>query len=92
MSAYQEILMSFNYQMIDYAQLLKSGVIDKINSSLDKLIDEYEDENIKEEAELTKLIDILTEAYKQTNSAPLEKLIKLNRSALQNKTGLFFYF
>jgi hypothetical protein len=75
-----------------YAKLLQSGVIEKINSSLGKLIDENEDESIQGNIELTKSLNILTNAYEHTEFEILEKIITLNKLALKSKTGLFFYF
>jgi nitrate reductase beta subunit len=75
-----------------YAKLLQSGVIEKINSSLGKLIDENEDESIQGNIELTTSLNILTNAYEHTEFEILEKIITLNKLALKSKTGLFFYF
>jgi len=75
-----------------YAKLLQSGVLEKINSSLGKLIDECEDESIQGNTKLTKSLDILTNAYEHTKLEVLEKIITLNKLAPRSKTGLFFYF
>lgn len=85
-------LKEFQLSEEQYAQLSQSGIIEKINSSLGKLIDEYEDESIQGQAELGTLLNILSEASEHLKLDSIEKIINLNRLALQNKTGLFFYF
>lgn len=74
-----------------YAKLLQSGVLEKINSSLGKLIDEYEDESIQGNTDLTKSLNIFTSVYEHTKLEVLGKIITLNKLALKSKTGLFFY-
>lgn len=85
-------LEEFQLSEEQYAQLSQSGVIEKINPSLGKLIDEYEDESIQGQAELSTLLNILSDAAEHTKLDSIEKIIYLNRLALHNKTGLFFYF
>lgn len=75
-----------------YIQLSQSGLIETINSSLGKMIDEYEDESIQGTAELSTLLNILYKASEHIELDPLEKIIQLNKLALQHNTGLFFYF
>lgn len=43
----------------EYQQLMGSGVIDKINNSLGKMIDDYEDESINTNEDLKKSLYIL---------------------------------
>ncbi|WP_367375745.1 hypothetical protein [Pseudomonas lini] len=75
-----------------YIQLSKSGTIEKINSSLGKVIDEFEDESIQGQVELSALLKILNEAPEHIELDIMEKIIHLNKPTLQNDTGLFFYF
>jgi hypothetical protein len=56
------------------------------------MIDEYEDESIQGTAELSTLLNILYKASEHIELDPLEKIIQLNKLALQHNTGLFFYF
>lgn len=56
------------------------------------MIDEFEDESIQGQVELSALLKILNEASEQIELDIIEKIIHLNRLALQNDTGLFFYF
>ena len=75
----------------DYALISKSGVLDKINSSLGKMLDEYEDESIQGRSSLSASLIIFNEAYNTTGYDAISRIINLNEIAIENDTGMFFY-
>lgn len=76
----------------EYQQLLESGALESINSSLDKIIDDYEDESITTTKELKKSLTILEKHLAPNNLETMMKIIHLNSLAIEKKTGLFFFF
>ena len=76
----------------EFSILVKTGAIEKIYSTLGILIDEYEDEKIQGTSELQTSLNIFQEALKTTNTEIINKILKLNESAIKHDTGLFFYF
>ncbi|WP_455930184.1 hypothetical protein [Pseudomonas fluorescens] len=76
----------------EYQQLMGSGVIDKINNSLGKMIDDYEDESINTKDDLKKSLYILENHSIPENQELARKIIKLNKLAIDNNTGLYFFF
>ena len=75
----------------DYALIYKSGALDKINSSLGKMLDEYEDESIQGRSSLSASLIIFNEAYNTTRYDVISRIISLNKIAIENDTGMFFY-
>ena len=75
----------------DYALISKSGVLDKINSSLGKMLDEYEDESIQGRSSLSASLTIFNEAYNATRHDVISRIISMNELAIENDTGMFFY-
>ncbi|BDB19400.1 hypothetical protein cym2001_27650 [Pseudomonas sp. CYM-20-01] len=76
----------------EYGQLIESGVLEAINTTLGKIIDDYEDEAIYNVEELTKTLEILNNHLTHENSSTMSKIIALNTLAIKNRTGLFFFF
>ncbi len=76
----------------EYDLLQKSGIIENINNSLEKIIDDYEDECIITHEELIKTRAILEAHLTPENADIIKKLIYLNTLAIKNHTGLFFFF
>lgn len=76
----------------EYEQLLESGALEAINTTLGKIIDDYEDEAIHNIEDLTKTLSILKKHLTLENSPTIRKLIDLNTLAIKNRTGLFFFF
>ncbi|WP_263219910.1 hypothetical protein [Pseudomonas atacamensis] len=76
----------------EFLALSKTGVLEEINSTLSKLIDEYEDESIQGQTELESALKIFQKLYTTTNSDTLRKIIHLNEMAIKYDTGMFFYF
>ncbi|MHA3736986.1 hypothetical protein ACXR0M_15145 [Pseudomonas sp. Eth.TT006] len=76
----------------EFTALLKTNIIENINSTLGIFIDEYEDEKIQGISKLEASLKIFQEAFKNTKCETIKKIIKLNESAIQKNTGLFFYF
>lgn len=76
----------------EYEQLLQSGALEAINTTLGKIIDDYEDEVIYNLEELNKTLAILNNHLTPGNSSTIKKLIDLNTLAIKNRTGLFFFF
>lgn len=76
----------------EYQQLQESGALESINSSLDKIIDDYEDESITTTEELKKSLTILKEHLAPNNLETMMKIIHLNSMAIEKQTGLFFFF
>lgn len=76
----------------EYELIQKSGAIEKINSSLGKIIDDYEDEAIITSEELIKTRTILETHLTFENANIMTKIINLNTLAIKKHTGLFFFF
>ena len=76
----------------EHQLLLNSGIFEEINSSLRKIIDDYEDECINTDEELAEMLKILEGQSLPEQPELLEKLIRLNKLAISKKTGVFFYF
>lgn len=75
-----------------YADLSKSGVIEKINQTLGTLIDEYEDESIQGQKNLETSLEFFTDAFNSSHLEVFNDIVKLNKIAIEKETGLFFYF
>ncbi len=76
----------------DHCELLGSGVLETINKATGKLVDDYEDESIDTPEDLHTCLAILKDCLKNKNSPTVQKLIHLNSIAINNHTGLFFFF
>ncbi|AZF55254.1 hypothetical protein C4J85_4807 [Pseudomonas sp. R4-34-07] len=76
----------------EHLQLQNSGIFEEINNSLRKLIDDYEDEHIKNHEDLSEMLRILEKKSLPENPELLKKIIHLNKLAIDKKTGVFFYF
>ena len=76
----------------EYKKLLSSGAVDVINKILGKIIDDYEDEIINTNEDLTKALAIFEDHLTPENSSVMKKLIHLNTVAINSHTGLFFFF
>lgn len=76
----------------EYQYLLESRALEKINNTIGKIIDEYEDDTITIPQELKESLQILKTHLNPKNSKALNKIIHLNKLALNIKTGLFFFF
>lgn len=68
----------------EYGQLIECGVLEAINTTLGKIIDDYEDEAIYNSEELTKTLEILDNHLTHENSSTMSKIIALN--TLRSKT------
>lgn len=75
----------------DYTQISKFGVFEKINIALGKMIDEYEDESILGQSELNASLTIFEEALNSTKLETIHKIVNLNKVAIENNTGMFFF-
>lgn len=73
-----------------YKKMWGLGFFDEINKSVNKYIDDYEDENITNVFDLIKLKDINCK-YKKNGGVFLE-IEKLIFNAIDNNTGVFFFF
>lgn len=81
------------YIIIDnelYEKLWGLGFFDEINIAINKHIDDYEDESIKNKFDLIKLNNI-NHKYKK-NGVFFEEMEKLIFNAINNNTGVFFFF
>ncbi|MBC3271080.1 hypothetical protein HU765_14150 [Pseudomonas sp. SWRI81] len=76
----------------EFLDLSKTGAIEEINSTLSKLIDEYEDERIQGQTDLESALQIFQKIFITTNSDTLRKIIHLNEMAIKYNTGMFFFF
>ncbi|WP_339467199.1 hypothetical protein [Pseudomonas sp. EL_65y_Pfl1_R83] len=76
----------------EHEQILESGALEAINTTLGKIIDDYGDEAIHNIEDLTKTLSILKKYLTLENSPTTRKLIDLNILAIKNRTGLFFFF
>ncbi|WP_139833048.1 MULTISPECIES: hypothetical protein [unclassified Pseudomonas] len=73
-------------------ELFRSGVFDTINITLEKSIDDYEDECISGQRDLMTTLQILDSVSQNTESEAIEKLKKLTALAIEMDTGIFFHF
>lgn len=76
----------------NYANLLKSNVIQQLNNELGLNIDDYEDEKITDIDKLIIARNIIENTIMSNNSEVLIKLLTQVENAIKYKTGLFFYF
>ena len=76
----------------EHEQLLEARALEKINNTIGKIIDEYEDESITTPKELKETLQILKTHLNTKNSKILNKIIHLNALAINRNTGLFFFF
>ena len=56
------------------------------------MIDDYEDESINTNEDLKKSLHILENHSIPENQELTRKIIKLNKLAIDNNTGLYFFF
>lgn len=71
----------------EFLFLYELGVFDKINITLDKYIDDYEDDYVTGKSDLIILRGIFKSFGEHTHC-----LLKLTDIAIENNTGVFFYF
>lgn len=76
----------------NYANLLKSNVINQLNNELGINIDDYEDEKITNLNKLITAKKIIQNSIISNNSEILIQLLTQVDNAIKYKTGLFFYF
>lgn len=76
----------------NYANLLKSNVINQLNNELGINIDDYEDEKITNLNKLITAKKIIQNLIISNNSEVLIQLLTQVDNAIKYKTGLFFYF
>ncbi|MWP62468.1 hypothetical protein [Gilliamella sp. Pas-s25] len=76
----------------NYANLLKSNVINQLNNALGINIDDYEDEKIINIDKLITAKYIIENSIISNNSKVLIQLLNQVDNAIKYKTGLFFYF
>ena len=86
------LLESFHLTEEEYKKLLASGAVEAINKTLGKIIDDYEDETINTNEDLSKALAIFEAHLTPENSSVIKKLIHLNTVAIKSHTGLFFFF
>ncbi|WP_085586514.1 MULTISPECIES: hypothetical protein [unclassified Pseudomonas] len=75
-----------------FRELSNTGLFDKLNSELGKIIDEYEDESIQDQGDLAVSLKILEDISNKTYIEELSKISNLIKIAIDKKTGIFFYF
>lgn len=73
-----------------YKKMWDLGFFNEINLVLNKYIDDYEDESITSTFDLIKLMELNCK-YKKNGGVFLE-IEKLILNAINNKTGVFFFF
>lgn len=73
-----------------YDDIWKSGFFDEVNLSINKNIDDYEDEFIDKKDELELLLIIISR-YLDKNIFFIE-LYELVKVAIKSSTGVFFFF
>ncbi|OCG49560.1 hypothetical protein A9G35_10870 [Gilliamella sp. Choc5-1] len=76
----------------NYANLLKSNVINQLNNALGINIDDYEDEKIINIDKLIIAKHIIESSIISNNSKVLIQLLTQVDNAIKYKTGVFFYF
>lgn len=76
----------------EYKKLLISGAAKTTNKTLGKMIDNYEDESINTNEDLSKALAIFKDHLTSKNSSVMKKLIHLNTIIIKSQTGLFFFF
>ncbi|WP_127960473.1 hypothetical protein [Serratia microhaemolytica] len=87
-------LIEFTLNKVDYAALWSTGVIDEINEKLNVSIDDYEDERITGIEKLTEAKRIVEskKALNKSNDIIIDNLLLQINSAIENNTGVFFFF
>lgn len=73
-----------------YVKIWELGFFDEINKVINKHIDDYEDENIKNKLDLIKVMNI-NQKYKKYGVF-FEDMEGLIFNAINNNTGIFFFF
>ncbi|KDN13789.1 hypothetical protein BGI40_11300 [Snodgrassella communis] len=76
----------------NYADLLKSNVINQLNTELGINIDDYEDEKIINIDKLIIARNIIENSITSNKNEVLIQLLIQVDNAIKYKTGLFFYF
>ncbi|OCG38121.1 hypothetical protein A9G29_11110 [Gilliamella sp. Fer2-1] len=76
----------------NYANLLKSNVINQLNNALGINIDDYEDEKVIDIDKLIIAKHIIENSIISNNSKVLIQLLTQVDNAIKYKTGIFFYF
>ncbi|MFB3306691.1 hypothetical protein [Pseudomonas sp. AMR01] len=88
----ESLLESISLTDEEYQQLWESGVLETINFQLGKMIDDYEDENIRFESDLKKSLKLFENNSIPKNPELAKKITYLNRMAIERGTGLYFFF
>lgn len=69
------------------------GIFEKLNSSLDICIDDYEDESITESDDLKVAREIIARTAEDTaDDGNIARILVMTDKAIACKTGLFFFF
>ncbi|AMG68476.1 hypothetical protein AL507_18595 [Providencia stuartii] len=72
--------------------LNKVNLFETINYKLGLNIDDYEDENLHDMSKIENLNEILTSMINKENEHIINSILELSNTALNKKTGIFFYF
>jgi len=83
-------LMEFTLSDSEFYQLWPSGFFAAVNAGLGTLIGDFEDEKIIDPAKLVELAKII--ANHNERSAPVVQIERLVRCAIEQQTGVFFFF
>lgn len=76
-----------------FDELWGLGIFERLNSSLDICIDDYEDESITESDNLNVAREIIAHAAEEMiENGDLAQLLLMTDKAIACKTGLFFFF
>ena len=76
-----------------YVFAFESGLFDALNDRLGIMIDDYEDESIKDIQKLKLGLEIIENTKINIEYAPFfEELERLFKLALEKQTGVFFFF
>lgn len=90
-TAKPEQLIEWELSQEEFVELWNLQIFDKINSTCDTIIDDYEDESITEPNSLYQCSIIINQTKNYGNGS-VKRFSEMVRTAIDLKTGLYFYF
>ena len=90
-TAKPEQLIEWKLTQDEFMELWNLKVFDKINSDCDTIIDDYEDESITEYEYLNQCFLVVNQFTNKGNGS-VKRFTEMVKTAIDLKTGLYFYF
>jgi len=90
-TAKPEQLIEWKLSQDEFMELWNLNIFDKINSTCETIIDDFEDESITEKERLNQCYFIVNQ-YQPYGNGSVKRFTEMVKTAIDLNTGLYFYF